>query len=331
MRRSDLSESGINIKERRKTNAKLKKKLTIVGVACFVAFCLLIELLGHIPGLAFNGWVDVFSWIGLPQPSVIAEDELQVHFIDVGNADCILVRQGDHNLLIDAAENTRAKWLVDYLDRHGIEKLDLVVLTHPHSDHMGSMEAMVERFAVDRFIMSYMPEGEEPTSVAYISMLEALQRHNITVEEAKSGTLYPLGKAELQIIAPLPLDKPIEDANQISVVTRLTYGEHAFLFTGDAEMDLEGQMVASRLDLRADVLEVAHHGSKTSTSPAFLRAVSPKYAVIPCGKNDYGHPNTDVVNRLSDMGAQVYRTDVHGDIVFTSDGRKLSVKYSRGD
>ena len=331
MRRSDLSDSGAGMRERRKANAKQKKKLAVVCAVCFVVLCLLIELLGYIPGLAFNGWIDIFSWLGLPQPHVIAEDELQVHFIDVGNADCILVRQGDHNLLIDAAENTRSKMLVDYLDRHGVEKLDLVILTHPQLDHMGSMETIVKHFAVDRFVMSYMPEGEEPTSVAYISMLETLQRRNITVEEAKSGTLYPLGKAKLQIIAPLPLDEPAEDANQISVVTHLTYGEHAFLFTGDAEMDLEGQIVASHFDLRADVLKVAHHGSKTSTSPAFLRAVSPKYAVIPCGKNDYGHPNTEVVNRLSDMGAQVYRTDMHGDIVFTSDGRKLSVKYSRGD
>ena len=283
MRRSDISVSGAGIRERRKANAKQKKKLTVVCTVCFVVFCLLIELLGHVPGLAFNGWVDIFSWLGLPQPRVIAEDELQVHFIDVGNADCILVRQGDYNLLIDAAENTRAKMLLDYLDRHGVEKLDLVVLTHPHLDHMGSMETIVKHFAVDRFVMSYMPEGEEPTSVAYISMLEALQRRNVAVEEAKSGALYPLGKAKLQMIAPLPSDEPAEDANQISVVTRLTYGEHAFLFTGDAEMDLEGQMVASRLDLRADVLKVAHHGSKTSTSPAFLRAVSPKYAVIPCG------------------------------------------------
>ena len=130
-------------------------------------------------------------------------------------------------------------------------------------------------------------------------------------------------------MAPHPLDKTIEDANQISVVTRLTYGEHAFLFTGDAEMDLEEHMVASGLELSADVLKVAHHGSKTSSSTAFLRAVSPKYAVISCGFNDYGHPTPEVLSRLAQVGAQVYRTDLSGDIVFVSDGINLSLKTAK--
>ena len=108
-------------------NLKQKKKRRMIVAACFVVVCLLVELLGRIPGFAFNGWEDVFSWIGLAQPTAIVDDELQVHFIDVGNADCILVRQGSHNLLIDAAEHTREEIVREYLNRHGVEKLDLVI------------------------------------------------------------------------------------------------------------------------------------------------------------------------------------------------------------
>jgi competence protein ComEC len=132
-------------------------------------------------------------------------------------------------------------------------------------------------------------------------------------------------------VAPYPSEEPIEDANQISVVTRLIFGERSFLFAGDAEIDLEERMVALNRNLSADVLKVAHHGSKTSTSAAFLRAVSPKYAVITCGRNDYGHPNAEVVTRLVAANAQIYRTDVCGDIVFVSDGSNLSVKTQKGE
>ena len=306
-----------------------QKKIVRIAVVCFVVLCLLVEVLGRIPGIPFNGWRDVFSLIGMTQPPTIAQNELQVHFIDVGHADCMLVRQGEHNMLIDTGESTYLKLLTDYLDRHEIEKLDLVISTHPHGDHMGMMTEVIQHVEVERFVMSYMPEGEEPTLPAYWTMLEALDECGAVVEEAKPGATYALGDAAVQILAPLPLDEPIEDANQISVVARLTFGEHAFLFTGDAEEDLEERMVASGCDLSADVLKVAHHGSNTSTSPAFLKAVSPQYAVITCGKNNYGHPTTEVVTRLVEANAQIFRTDVHGDIVFTSDGRELSVKTEK--
>lgn len=307
------------------------KKILLVVVICFTLICALVEGLGHVPGSSFNGWIDVFSWADLPQPYVISEGELQVHFIDVGNADCILVRQNDHNMLIDTGEPPREKLIMEYLERHKIVKLDLVISTHPHVDHMGMMDKLIRRIPIERFVMSYMPEGQEPTNSAYMLMLKALNECNVPVEEAKVGTVYSLGDAKVQILAPHPLKEPIEDANQISVVSRLTFGQHSFLFTGDAEVDLEERMVASGYDLSATVLKVAHHGSKTSTSPAFLRTVSPQYAVISCGYNDYGHPNGEVIARLSEADVEIYRTDVYGDIVFVSDGKELSLRTGRGD
>lgn len=314
-----------------KATSRQKKKRTIIVSVCFVVICLCVELLGRVPGTSFGGWVDVFSWVGLPQPYVIGDDELQVHFIDVGNADCILVRQGKHNMLIDTGESTQKQFVLEYLERHEIDEFDLVISTHPHLDHMGMMDSIIRNYPIGCFVMTRMPDGLEPTNTAYTSMLQALEDYDVSVEEAAPGQVYTLGGAELQIVAPHPLEDPIEDANQITVVTRLTFGEHAFLFAGDAEVDLEERMVASEYDLSADVLKVAHHGSKTSTSPAFLRAVSPKYAVITCGRNDYGHPSVEVIRRLLAIDAQIYRSDVCGDIVFVSDGNSLAVKTEKGE
>lgn len=321
----------MSARSKRKQIKQIQKKIFLIVAVVFIVICVLVEGLSHIPGTRFKGWSDVFAWFGMPQPHVTEQGELQVHFIDVGNADCILVRLDGHNMLIDTGEAPREQAVIDYLDRHKIEKLDLVICTHPHVDHMGMMDAVIRHLPIERFVMSYMPEGKEPTSGAYMKMLDALEDCNVPVELAEPGTVYELGDAKVQILSPLPLDEVIEDANQVSVVSRLTYGEHSFLFTGDAEMDLEERLVASGYDLSATVLKVAHHGSKTSTSPAFLRAVSPQYAVISCGRNEYGHPSMDVISRLSSVDAQVYRTDVCGDIVFVSDGHNLSVKTARGE
>ncbi len=314
---------------RGKVSAK-QKKIRLIITVCAVVLCLLIELLGRIPSLPFNGWSDVFAWFGMPQAQVIDEDELQVHFINVGNADCILVRQNDHNLLIDAGEVYHDEMLLDYFNRHGVEKLDLVIATHPHSDHIGAMSAIVAKIPIERFVLSYMPEEQESIMWFYTTMVEQLDERGVQVDEAKAGTVYELGMARVQILSPSAQAYDVDDANDISVVSRLTFGDHAFLFTGDADADTEARLLEDGYPLDADVLKVAHHGSKTSTSPAFVKAVSPSYAVFTCGDNDYGHPNGEIVSRLHEAGAEIYRSDVQGDIVFVSDGNTLSVRTDKG-
>lgn len=309
--------------------SKRQKRLCAAVIACLLIVCLLIELIGRIPGIPFNGWSDIFSALGMSQNTVVPEGELQVHFINVGNADCILVRQEEHNMLIDAGETGDYATIADYLNRQGVEKLDLVIATHPHADHIGSMADVIENFPIDRFIMSFMPEGKEPTTITYLSMLEALDKRDVKVDEAVPGETYTLGTAQLQILAPLEED---EDANAISVVTRLTFGKRAFLFTGDAESPVEGQMIAQGYNLKADVLKVGHHGSRTSSSAAFLRAVAPQYAVVTCGEdNRYNHPHDEAMKRLTAADVEYYRADLYGDIVFTTDGTSLTLKTQKGD
>lgn len=311
-----------------KRATKKQKKLYTTIAACFVVACLLIEVLGMIPGIPFNGWSDVLIAFGMSPSYMTPEGELQVHFIDLGNADCILVRQGEHNLLIDAGDVGDEKEIVDYLDRHGVKKLDLVIATHPHADHIGEMAAVLDRYPVDCFIMAFMPEGKEPTTNVYRKMLQVLDEKDIPLEEAEPGHVYTLGTAQLQILAPLAEDS---DPNAMSVVTRLTFGNRSFLFTGDAEAGVERQILTKGYNVKADVLKAGHHGSRTSSSDPFLRAVAPEYVMITCGTgNSYGHPHDETIRRLEDAGVKYYRADMCGDVVFTTDGTVLSVKVGKG-
>lgn len=304
-----------------------KKQITRTVAIAFAALCLLIELIGYIPGVSFNGWSDISAALGMTQPSVTAEGELEVHFIDVGNADCIFIRQQDKTLLIDAGESTTYDRVKDYLLDYGVTRLDMVVATHPHADHIGGMPFILEDFEVGQFIMSFMPDSATPTTKGYLRMLELLDEKNVTICEAKVGDVYELGTARLQILGPI---EETTDKNNMSVITRLTFGDRAFLFTGDAESGVEKDLVESGYDLTADVMKLGHHGSKTSNSSRLLSAVSPQCVVATCGKdNDYGHPSLEVLRRLEAMDITLYRADVSGHIVITSDGEKFTVRTEK--
>lgn len=308
---------------------KMTKKRMMRNIAIVVAIiCLAVELVSYIPGTSFNGWSDISAALGITNPAVTAEGELEIHFIDVENADCIFIRQQDKTLLIDAGESTTFNRVERYLEDYGVDHLDLVIATHPHADHIGGMPSVLQRFSVGEFIMSFMPEDATPTTRTYIRMLELLDEKEIPVREAKVGDIYELGTARLQILGPI---EETDEKNDMSVITRLTFGDRAFLFTGDAESGVEKQLVNSGYSLSADVLKLGHHGSKTSSSSLFLKAVSPQCVIATCGaENDYGHPHREVLQRLESMGITLYRADVSGNIVITSDGETFKVSTEKG-
>lgn len=300
-----------------KKNKKNLTKFLFAVIAAVVCFAVSVV----------NDWNEIGDNLGLSKPAVTAEGELEVHFIDVGNADCILIRQEDKTMLIDAGERKSKSVLQHYFDTYGVEKFDLVIATHPHADHIGGMAYVLDRYPVERFVMSYM--DEPPTSSSYENMLEGLLEKEIPVDEAVPGAVYELGTARIQILAPYEAD---DEANNVSVVTRLTFGDKTFLFTGDAEEKVEKALISGAYPIKADVLKLGHHGSSTSNSTAFLRRVAPDVAVITCGAgNSYGHPHQEVVDRLIRQKVEAYRSDTDGHIVFTTDGATLSVSTRKED
>lgn len=255
-----------------------------------------------------------------------ASGTLEVYFFDVGQGDSELIRlPGGENILIDAGTSSTEDELVGELRSLGAETLDLVVATHPHADHIGGMAAVIDAFDVRQVVMPRISESDTPTTKTYENLLQSIADKGLTIMPAEPGDeLLSSGGAVLTVLAPNGED--YGDLNNYSVVLRLTYGEDSFLFTGDAEEASEEEMLSLDWPLTATVLKCGHHGSETSTSPAFLDAVSPQYAVISCGvDNDYGHPDAVTLEKLEAAGAEVFRTDRQGSILASTEGSGVTM------
>lgn len=255
----------------------------------------------------------------IPKP----DGNLKVHFLDVGQADCILIQAPTgENILIDAGNNDDADTIVSYLNTQGVKKVDILVGTHPHEDHIGSLDTVINTFDIGQV---YMPKVTHATKT-FEDVLIAIKNKGLKITPATGGANIDFSpNTKVEIIA--PNSAKYESINNYSAVIKLTYGKTSFLFTGDAEDISENEMLAQKYDLKAGILKVGHHGSSSSTTQSFINSVSPQYAVISVGKgNDYGHPHKEVLNRLSEGDIQVLRTDESGTIIFTTDGKKIEVK-----
>lgn len=248
------------------------------------------------------------------------QNVMKVNYIDVGQGDSILVQVNGKNLLIDAGPNSSTDKLVSYLNKQNIKKLDFVVATHPHEDHIGAMDTIINKYNIGEF---YAPK-KTTTTKTFESMVNALKSKNIKINAATAGVSLDLGKnVKCEMIAPNAPN--YEDLNNYSAVIKITYGNSKFLFMGDAESLSEKEILNKNHDVSSDVLKLGHHGSSSSSSKAFLDKVSPKIAIISCGKNnDYGHPHKETSTEMKKRNIQVYRTDIDGSIVLISDGKKIS-------
>ena len=270
---------------------------------------------------AVFGWIK--SSVNKPEP---VEGQCIVHYIDVGQGDCALIECGGEFVLIDAGENGNEEDVFAYLDTIGVEKLKYVIATHPHSDHMGGLAEVITEYEVESVIMPKLTRDQTPTTKTYKDFLEAVSASGAKGIYSKVGETYTVGDAEFTILG--PTSDETDNLNDMSVVVKLVHGENSFLFTGDAEYDEEHDILDTSADLDCDVYKVGHHGSGTSSSYDLLNAVTPEICIISCGAdNSYGHPHENAVERLENFTDEIYRTDLCGDIVVTSDGEKLEVTY----
>jgi competence protein ComEC len=252
--------------------------------------------------------------------------KLKVHYIDVGQGDSEFIELPNGQcMLIDAGVPDQGSTVVNYIKKLGHNKIDYLIATHPHNDHIGGMTDVINNFSIGNFYMPHTSSSDTPTTKVYEKLLSALSSKNISVHTAKAGvSIIKYGNLSANLIAPCGTN--YGDLNQYSAVMMLQYGNNKFLFMGDAGNVSEDQITA---DIKADVLKVGHHGSKTATSQSFLNKVKPKYAVIEVGSgNSYGHPTAQTLNRLQAIETTIYRTDECGTIIFTSDGNVITINKS---
>jgi beta-lactamase superfamily II metal-dependent hydrolase len=248
------------------------------------------------------------------------QDRLTVHFLDVGQGDSIFIQSGNHFMLIDAGGSGSGEAIVGYLREHKVERLDYLIASHPHEDHIGGLSDVINNFDVDRVIM---PPKVHTTAV-FEDVIDTLEARQLSITFPEPGTVYPLGQAEFTILG--PVQDYGEELNNWSIALLLSDGSHRFFFGGDMEAAAEADMLAyyPQGSLQAEVLKLNHHGSNTSSSAAFLDALRPSFAVISCGAdNSYGHPHQEVLESLEQRFIQLYRTDLQGTVVVTSYGSQL--------
>ena len=269
---------------------------------------------------------EVETPIAPEEPAELPEDSsFEIHFIDVGQGDCSLILCDGKAMLIDGGESSESSKVYAYLKAHGIDHLDYIVATHAHSDHIGGLSGALNYASVGTAFCSVT----EYDSKTFTSMVKYLNNQGLKITVPSAGDTFNLGSATVQILGP---QRAYDDPNDMSIVLKVTYGETSFLFTGDAERTAEADILDAGYDLSATVLKVGHHGSDTSTSYPFLREVMPEYAVIQVGKdNSYGHPTEDTLSRLRDADVKVYRNDLQGTIICTSDGKSVTFSTEKNE
>ncbi|HQD95665.1 MAG TPA: MBL fold metallo-hydrolase [Methanosarcina thermophila] len=258
--------------------------------------------------------------------STPADKNLTIHFLDVGQGDSILIEFNNSTMLIDAGESGQEDFILDYLQNQGISTLNYVVATHPHSDHIGGMDDILNNFQVDNFIDSGYPH----TTQTYEDMLTIIDQKDILFEIAQAGHKIDFDPdVDIEILNPGTTYS--DELNENFVVLKINYEDISFLLMGDAGLETEENIMKAGYDVDSDILKVGHHGSQSGSGEAFISAVSPEVSVIEVGaENDYGHPDPEILERLQKV-SKVYRTDLDGTVTVTTDGSTYTVTTQKSD
>lgn len=259
----------------------------------------------------------------LEQPTTVGTDvegSLQMYVIDVGQADAILFVQDDQVMLVDAGTSGGGDEVVRHLKELGIEEIDILIGTHPHSDHMGGISKVLKNFTVRKF---YFPRRTDVTTTYYINILEFVVENNIPCGSAEAGDVIPFGEGQIKFVTSTG-PKQEKDLNNCSIVIRVTFGEIDFFLGGDIEKEIEEEILASGIEIESEVYKASHHGSHTSNTREIMEAIDPECIIISCGKdNTHNHPHKSVIGLFEELGIPVYRTDEAGTITITTDGKTV--------
>ena len=312
---------------------KLKKKIgdntkKIIGTLIIALMILIVSIISDMFPEQVNNYIE--SDLNIPvnetnaitvstlESTVVTSDsELKIYYFDVGQADSELIIADDKVMLIDAGNAEDGSNLAKYIKALGVKKIDYLVGTHAHEDHIGGMEQIVKSFDIG---MIYMPDVSTTTRT-YENLLEAISKKGLGVSSVEIGDTIPVGSGVCTVMNVRNDEQ--DDLNDTSICLHFVYGENKFLFMGDASENMEKEIEWPEVD----VLKVGHHGSSTSSSEDFLSQTKPKVAIISCGANNtYGHPNEDALKRLENIGAEIYRTDKDGTILLTSNGSTYNIQ-----
>lgn len=303
----------------------MKLFLQLTAAASFLGAC---SVESHSPETMESSAAYETSFNQAEDKKIIESNELAVHYIDVGQANATLFEfadeEEDYTILYDAGDWTSTD-VVDYLAEKDIQELDLVIASHPDADHIGQLDKVLERFEVGEVWMS----GNTSSSDVFIRALEAVEKFEVGYYEPRAGEQFDIGPLSIEILHPSLLTG---DTNADSISMFVSYEEVDFLFTGDAGKKQEMEMVNSGMNLDAEILSLGHHGSDTSSAPAFIDAVSPEVAIYSAGEgNSYGHPHASVVSLIQEKGIKLYGTDQNGTIIVKTDGKSYHIETVRAE
>lgn len=301
-------------KRRKNNNSKI---ISLIVVIICIIFGLSSEQINETFGLITNT-ISTQDNSSQTKQTTSQQGELQVYFLDVGQADSILIKSNNEYMLIDGGNNNDGPLLVKYFQSLGIKEFKYIVGTHPHEDHIGGLDDVIKNFTIDNI---YIPDAMTTTKT-FEDLLDSIDEKNLTYKVPKINSTFPLGNANLKVIY---TGTDTSDLNNTSIVLKLTYQNISILLTGDATSETEKKILNKNIN--STVLKVGHHGSKYSSTESFLKKVNPKYAIISVGKNNiYNHPATTTINKLEKLNTQIYRTDQDGTILLETNGHNIDIE-----
>lgn len=303
-----------------KSRKILKERITIAVVIIIALIGGLISLLEN-KGIINRG--ELLNNTGVVDSVKTSDSDFAVYYLDAGQSDCSIIVCDDQVMMIDAGTYDQVENIREALLSLNISRIDYMVITHQHDDHMGGAATIIQNYDVKNIIMPRLSDVNMVTTYAYEELLTSISERNVNAIAAEPGYHFNIGTADIDIFSPSEQDKNI---NNMSVVLKVVFGNTSFLFQGDAEKKIENALLKTEYNLTADIIKVGHHGSKTSSTAKYIQAVSPKAAIISCGSdNSYGHPHTETLETLENADVDIYITSLIGNITAVSDGNKITI------